>query len=464
MLVLQKLVGSHHYLTKAFGETFLVQLVVLLIGLGVLVLRVAALGVEQFGNLVVLLAISSVLASLLSLGLPRAVGYFVARKQLAPTIALKICLIFYSAVSCIIALLCPLGMSLFESLDHFGLNAILVAIGIAYPFVAMKAVLHSIFLSLSCVRAASLSAILESMFLLTSTVLLSYYEYQTALPFLVATCVSIFFGWLAGACFAWKDFILPSDTLTNCINIKELLKYGVSQNGVAALLAVQARLDLFAVRLVLGEFSAGLYAIALQVTEKANVLVQSFCSVYLPYLTASYRKQEETSKEKSVLISVVMAILTFFSSMGGVFLMFLWAKAYGNVSFIDSAPIAIVLCWGVSARAVSRVANVDCHARGDLYAIWFRAACLTIFTVLGITCGLIVGTPLAVAVGTGIALTVDALLATVLNSIRRRQLIRERSKQCDFPIAECPSLKCDKNLNRNCNTVATKKDFRTDAA
>ncbi len=279
MFILRKVFNKHQYLTKAVGETLLVQLFVLATGVAILVLRVKALGVEQFGNFSVLLAVSSVSASLLSLGLPRAVSYFVAKDELSPIFGLRLCVAFYVIAGVVFATLSSIGLTFLEQSVLSYKYPVLLAVGFGYPLVALKTAAHAVLLSISCIRAASIAAFLENIVLLFGTAVLVVLEYKTASPFLVLTYFSIFLGWGFGAAYALTDLFEASAKCTNNINMGALMRFGISQNGVAAILALQSRLDLFAVRAFLGEVSAGFYAIALQIADKANILVQSFCSV-----------------------------------------------------------------------------------------------------------------------------------------------------------------------------------------
>ncbi len=118
--------------------------------------------------------------------------------------------------------------------------------------------------------------------------------------------------------------------------------------------------------------------------------------------------------------SVLIFFLTSVCSVVGILGIIGFSSVYKTRIVDESIPIIAILCWGVSARAASRVANVDCHARGDLFAVWFRAIFLTLLTSGGILIGIFAATPIAVAIGVAMAQTVDAIFSNILNSRRRR--------------------------------------------
>lgn len=398
--------GSTGWLNSAIFESGIVQICTLVAGLAILSLRVTVLGVESFGDLAVALAAANILAATLSFGLPRAIGYYVAKDAITPKNVLIVSLSTYGLTASLLAfgsVMLPVNFG--PSVPVWRSTGVIVTLCL-YPVVALRGVLQAFYLAALSVRSVSVASVVEVLVLMLLTGVAVGVGLKSVPAHLCIFGLSVVVGLTAGAFSAGIQGVWRHKEGVAHVDLRQILRYGLSQNGIAFVLAIQSRMDLFCVRAFLGEHAAGLYAVAAGIAEKGAVVVQTFSTVYLPYLTRQYQKTEEAGV--SVLkISAMMGGVTLAVCCSYVVAVQVWATIVQNQVVGAALPLMWWMCVGVTMRAMSRVINVDYHARGDLAAVWLRALGLLLFTGVGVGFGVATGSVYGVATGVAVALAAD---------------------------------------------------------
>lgn len=330
----------------------------------VIVIAIARLyGPEGNGAYTVAMLLPLTLASLMNMGVGPANVYFLSAGLLRPKHAWKKVLKLYLALSilglvvgCFVILLS--GARLFSGVDVTLLWLALVA----FPISLFLAFVSSFFQGLQQFRIFNLVLLLQ--------------------PIVALTFIFSFFVFdLEGICFVILAYILSTliTSLVAVVKLRPLLRtedakgiekecpsfvsYGMKAHLSNIITFLNYKADLFLVNVFIGPVGAGVYAIAMQLSEKLWLFSGAVSTVLLPKL--SELSSNET--EKSALTPVICRWVLMITALGCLALIFaadLLVRLLFGQEFMSAVPPLLALMPGIVLWAGGRVLGNDIASRG----------------------------------------------------------------------------------------------------
>lgn len=296
------------------------------------------------------------LISIFNLGLPSSLVFFISSKR--HTVGASI-----YWVNRFFKLFLPMVLTVVAALLYFfhrswfpDLSLLLIVLAIAcIPFMLVQVVQLSIFQALEDFKRFNFLTLAQPItFLLTIGVLLILNIMEP--PWVVAAFLgSQICVWLVTKINLQKIVLPPSEEDKNQHGLlKESLSYGVKAYFANISSMISYRADLYLVGLLTNVSSAGVYAIALQISERLFIVSQAVSTVLLPRLSGS-----NDDPAYQTLLTSTIAKWTFFVTVVAGLVLFLLTKLllvplFGE-GYRESLQPMLVLIFACSFSGYARV-------------------------------------------------------------------------------------------------------------
>lgn len=327
---------------KNISFTLLRQIFSATFSLGTVILLARFLEADGMGKFSLSVLIPQFMISILNLGLPSSLVFFVASRKYAIGFAIrevnKFLIYFIPGV----VLLFGVVFISFSSSWFPELNTSLIMLSIAaIPFMLTQTIQVTFLQALEEFRSYNVMVLMQPIILLLSTSVLiatSTLNPQWAVASFLFSQIVVWYLTRHKI-----NRLIPNpddeDTSQNPTSSKEFLKtnlqYGLKAYFSNITAMVNYRADLYLVGLLLSASSAGIYAIALQISDKLFIVSQAISTVILPRLSSLINNEVQQSTITNVaarisfILTVLAGILLYF--MTDFFLIPLFGEEYREV-------------------------------------------------------------------------------------------------------------------------------------
>lgn len=330
----------------------------------VIVIAIARLyGPEGNGAYTVAMLLPLTLASLMNMGVGPANVYFLSAGLLRPKDAWKKVLKLYLALSllglvvgCLVILLS--GESLFSGVDVTLLWLALVA----FPISLFLAFVSSFFQGLQQFRIFNLVLLLQPIVALTF--ILSFFVFDLEGVYFVIL------AYILSALITSMVAVVKLKPLLRVVDAKNIEKecpsfvsYGLKAHLSNIITFLNYKADLFLVNILVGPVGAGVYAIAMQFSEKLWLFSGAVSTVLLPKLS----ELSSSEAEKSALTPVICRWVLMITALGCLVLVCvadLLVRLLFGQEFMTAVPALLALMPGIVLWAGGRVVANDIASRG----------------------------------------------------------------------------------------------------
>ena len=408
VLGLRKLIKNTSYILARQLISGLLQLVIVAI-------IAREYGSEGNGIFAVALLLPSMLTAFLNLGIGPANVYYLGSAQFSPK---KV----FQASARLALVLSLFGLAIGGAILQLGANKVFPGIQqqvlwlalITFPLSLMQSLISSIFQGMQEFREFNRVLILQPVVMLVFVIALMIFEVHSIyylmlgnfLVVLITLVLSIFF---------LKKFLHNDEESSSEPYVKEALKYGYKAHLSNILAFVNYKADIFLVNFLISPAAAGVYVIAVKLSERLWVLSQAVSTVLLPRLS-ELSNDERKRLQITPLISRVTLWLTAFASIALAFVAFPLIKFVFGSEYLDAYIPLLILLPGIVFTSASRVLANDLAARGrpelNMYTSWVVVVCNIFGNILLI--------PMYGLLGAAVATT----LAYVLNFCMRLLMYR----------------------------------------
>ncbi|PDV99807.1 flippase [Candidatus Chloroploca asiatica] len=398
------------------GHTLGRQLLGFLFGLGTVVVIARVLGPEGNGQYAIALLLPTFLLTMLELGIGAANVYYVGGQVVRLHTAFKASLYIWIGLTCIGMLLGSLSVIFYADILFPGMPTLLLWLAIlSFPSGLLQFYLGSLLQAVQDFRRYNLATISlpAMMFGVVSLLFVIGGGITSVMVALVLVqIVNVIIHYLLVRHHLRSDVNEMLKTEQD-INHKQYTiqaaKYGIKAHGSGILTFINYRADLFLVNLILNPATAGIYVIAISLSEKLWFLSQSISTVLLPRL-AELHHDDEIRKQLTPLIARWTLI---FTTAGAIVLaiiapsliMILFGPAYRETL----KPLLFLLPGIVSWSLVRILAN-DLASRGRPELNMYNMAVVVVINIVGN----IVLIPRMGITGAALATTIAYLVACVI--------------------------------------------------
>ena len=330
-------------------------------------------GPEGNGAYTVALLLPTMLATFLNLGIPPANVYYLGAGRVSASTAWNAILRLYAGIVLIGSVLGAAGVLLYGDLWFPGVPSLLLWFALLiFPFSFLLSLLLSFFQGLQEFKQFNLIHLLQPFLTLLgimALVLLGVENIALLLgAYLAASALTA-----ALAIRALKPFLALQDSPHFPRYGASLLGYGYKAHLSNILAFVNYKADIFLVNFFLGPAGAGIYIIAVQMSERLWLLSQAVSTVLLPRLS-QLSNEEGKRKVLTPLITRWVLWVTLFGSLllGGIAYPFI-TLIFGD-QYIGAVAPLLLLLPGIIMAAASRILANDIAARGrpelNMYTSW----------------------------------------------------------------------------------------------
>lgn len=353
--------GDDRALIGAWGITLSRYLGLVLIGLAWTVLLARSLGPEGTGRVLVASTLPALLAPVVNLGLPSAVGWLTAQRRFdeRPMVGAAIGLaVGLGALSWALA---SVVILLLGSATGSDVGYLLAGVSGLLPFIALS-VVAALFLGRERFGAYAVTLIAAPALALLVGVVGVAVADPSVLSFVLFWTVSYFVVAAVTVSFLSREADRPTLAFLRSF-FAESLAFGWKVWIGEAAVSARSRIDLYLVAALVGSVAAGLYGAAVGVAAQVGLVSQAAFFVVFP--TVAQAGKSETDRRRQ---TPMMARLTFSFSILAATGVVLFGKPlielFLGADFLDAY---VPLVWYLPAAvllSVSRILTADISARG----------------------------------------------------------------------------------------------------
>ena len=400
-------------LFKNFSGTLGRQLIAGLLQLITVVIIARAFGPEGNGAYAVALLMPSILVSFLNLGVGPANIYFLGSSQFSPygvlTHSIKISLVL-SLVGILIGALCIhfKADEYFPGVPYFMLWLALFS----FPLGLLQSFISSIFQGMQKFREYNIVLLTQPVLTLFIVSILVMMKIDNFSYLIVAPFIAVLFSLVLSGVLLNK-YIEKNIENKNENYLGKVINYGCKAHISNILAFLNYKVDIFLVNLLISPAAAGIYVVAVQLSERLWMLSQAISTVLLPRLSELMNDEEKRLKI-TPFISRVMLLSTSLLSIVFILLSYPLIYYVFGVNYISSILPLLILVPGMVITSASRVLANDLAARGrpelNMYTSIFVVACNIVGNIILIPLYGIVGA----AVATTIAYSLNFALRIIV--------------------------------------------------
>ena len=331
---------------------------------GIVVLTARCLGPTGNGQYTMAILLPVLLVTLLNLGLPASMVYHIAARKLGYAAGWK------RARRVLLAVI-PAGLAIGAALAVFlrgslfpGVGLWPLAAGVAFFPVAILALVASAFLQAGQhLRAWNTVQVAPAVATLLLLVALALTHLLSVLAAVLAWGAGQTVAALLALAFLRRARAQAGPDVALADAGEGFLGYGLVSHGSNVLTWLNYRMDVFLVNLILGPFTTGLYAVAVQIGERLWLLSHAAAAVLFPRLS----ELDGRDAERRRLTPVAARWVTYVGVAGTLVLLPLLNPLVRFLFGPDYLPAVTALYWlfpGLLAHNVTRILAADLAGRG----------------------------------------------------------------------------------------------------
>lgn len=346
----------------------------------ILIIVVArALGVRGNGEFTIAVLISTFLASALNFGIPSAITYYLVKYKLDTSVVLSILFRIWIVVSAVGVSAALFVVNKYSSIIFPEVQFPVVALAVAlFPVILLHALLISILQGMQSFSAYNIGMVLPHLVaLLLALLMIVVFDGG------VSHAVGAFgAGYVAASVWCIWAILkeVPREGSIGTVSFGELIHYGWRSHISNLLMFVNYRASIYLVSLFLGVSAAGVFAVAMQTTERLWIVSQAMVPVLFTRMTEldEYNKQRVSitvfvSKYLGILVAGLGLLLIILAEP---LIMLLFGSVYE-----DAAEIVLWAVPGVVVFTWVRIVSNDIAARGYPQKNIITASTLTIVSI-----------------------------------------------------------------------------------
>ncbi|MDP3960829.1 MAG: oligosaccharide flippase family protein [Pseudorhodobacter sp.] len=343
-----------------FGRQFMVGLM----QLGLIVTVARLLGPEGAGAFAVALLLPTLMGTLLNFGIGSANVYFVASRQVsleqawAASRDLMVAVALFG-IAMGAALILMASDTLFPGVAQ---SVLLLALTI-YPFSLMMSIVAGLFQAMQDFRSFNLAMIAQPALALTGAFTLWASGAFNLVALIGVVSVSHAVGLGLALSLLRRRIPLLDGICAHMPYLRKALGYGVKAHLGNILSFLNYRLDLFLVNLLAGPAAAGLYAVAVRLSEQLWIISQAVSTVIFPRLSAMAGDEAARRRFTPVVARLVLWITLFGAGVLAVIARPLIELLFGT-EFLAAEWVMYILLPGIVLLSCARVLAHDLAARG----------------------------------------------------------------------------------------------------
>ena len=348
------------------------QLLSAFLQLGSVILVARLLGTQGMGEYSLTILIPQFLIAILNLGLPSSLVFFISSKKhsLGESVywVNRFFLIFIPIVlAVILSLFYFFHNSWFPDLSLF----LIVTAVVCIPFMLIQVVQLSVFQALEDFKKFNFLTLIQPLtFLLGISILWTIDRIDTHMV-VVAFFISQFTVWLFTR--IYLNRIVPPPNMEEMKSggiLRQSFKYGIKAYLANISAMISYRADLYIVGLLTNVSSAGIYAIALQISERLFIVSQAVSTVLLPRLSGT----NDSPAYQTLLTSTIAKWTFFITILAGIALFYttkwLLVPFFGEAyrASLEPMMVLIIACsFSGYARVVANALAAKNKPEWNLY-------------------------------------------------------------------------------------------------
>lgn len=345
------------------GLTFSRQFLAGLIQLGMLLIIARGLGPEGAGMYALALLLPTMMSQLLSLGLASANVFFVASRQFPLTqvwVASRDLVLAMSALGLALGagLVLPLGDLVFPGIPE----TVLLSALLVYPTSLMKSVVSGLFQALQDFRAFNIAVLVQPVLALIGTCVLWLSGSMDIAMVVIVVALSHALSLIVALAMLSRRTPLAATGVARMEYLRCAISYGAKAHLGNIMTFLNYRLDMFLVNLLAGPAAAGIYTVAVRLTEQLWMISQAVSTIIFPRLSAM--AGDEAARRA---FTPFMARIVFWTTLIASGLLAAIAQPaiqflFGS-EFIDASIAVLILLPGIVVFSAGRVIANDFAAR-----------------------------------------------------------------------------------------------------
>lgn len=411
------------------GLTFSRQFLAGLIQLGMLLIIARGLGPEGAGMYALALLLPTMMSQLLSLGLASANVFFVASRQFPLTqvwVASRDLVLAMSALGLALGagLVLPLGDLVFPGIPE----TVLLSALLVYPTSLMKSVVSGLFQALQDFRAFNIAVLVQPVLALTGTCVLWLSGSMDIAMVVIAVALSHALSLIVALAMLSRRTPLAATGVARMEYLRCAISYGAKAHLGNIMTFLNYRLDMFLVNLLAGPAAAGIYTVAVRLTEQLWMISQAVSTIIFPRLSAM--AGDEAARRA---FTPFMARIVFWTTLIASGLLAAIAQPaiqilFGS-EFIDASIAVLILLPGIVVFSAGRVIANDFAARG-----WVGINMTMALLVLLInTFANLLLIPQFGFLGAALATSLSYLLSVIVRLVLQSRLVGVQWLECFVP-------------------------------
>lgn len=369
------------------GQTLGRQFFALLLGLGTVTIIARMLGPTGNGQYAVAMLLPTFLATFLNLGISPANVYYVGRHSVTPGTAIEVSTRIWLVLAVVGTAIGALSIRFFGEIVFPGVPSLLLWIAlVGFPLGLLQGYMTSLLQAVQDFRRYNLAIIASPvvLFVLVSiSLLLGGRVVAVVIASVFVHAINLIITWLLIRPILLTDFKTdPEDKLDASRYAKQVVQYGYKAHLSNILTFINYRTDIFLVNLLLIPAEAGVYFIAVTMSEKLWLFSQAIGTVILPRLSELHT-QEETRKQLTPFLARWTFIVTFIAAFFlAIFSPYLIKILFGQ-SYSGAVKPLLFLLPGIVFWSLVRVLANDIASRGRPELNLYNVTVVMIFNVIG---------------------------------------------------------------------------------
>ena len=406
--------------------TFSRQFLAGLAQLGLLLIVARGLGPEGAGIYTVALLLPSVMSQLLNLGLVSANVYFVASAQFPLTQV-------WAASRDLVLLMATLGMAIGAGLvlligeaafPGIPITVLLLAL-LIYPTSLMAGLVSGLFQALQDFRAFNVAVLVQPILSLIGVCTLWLAGQMDIATVLIVVVLAHALALIVALVLLGRRTPLTATGAARLEYLNPAIRYGIKAHLSNLMAFLNYRLDMFLVNLFAGPAAAGIYTVAVRLTEQLWMISQAVSTVIFPRLSAM-ANDEATRRAFTPLVARVVLWATMTAAgLLAVVAQPLISILFGT-EFVGALSALLILLPGIVILSLGRVIANDFAARGWV-GINMTLAALVLLVNTSVNLVLI---PQFAYIGAAIATTLAYSLNVGIRLILQWRLNRVSLREC----------------------------------
>jgi O-antigen/teichoic acid export membrane protein len=344
--------------------TFSRQFLAGLMQLGLLLIIARRLGPEGAGTYAVALLLPSIMSQLLNLGLASANVYFVASRQFPLTqvwVASRDLVLLMGALGLVLGagLVLLMGELAFPGIPQI----VLLSALLIFPTSLMAGIVSGLFQALQDFRAFNIAVLVQPVLSLAGVCLLWLADQMDIASVLIVVALAHALALTVALALLGRRTPLAAIGVARMEYLRPAISYGVKAHLGNIMSFLNYRLDMFLVNLLAGPTAAGIYTVAVRLTEQLWMISQSVSTVIFPRLSAMANDEATRRAFTTLMARIVLWITLAAAGLLAAIAQPLIQLMFGS-DFVGAVTAMLILLPGIVLLSSARVLANDFAARG----------------------------------------------------------------------------------------------------